>query len=299
MVWVWIGEGAPPPFPEFSFNRCESGTQIIPVRAEFDCNWVQLMETLWDPAHVGILHGTGESLSNAWADADTMIAGLAASMLGLADCRTSDEPYGFRFTFGSHAMMPTQTMVMPSWMFIGALGHDENSDRIAFGHVPVDDQHTLLWQLSYNPVQPLSEIGQQQVAGVTDFDNWRPVDLNRANSWGQDRGAMQAGSFTGIGEGRGVTGLLLQDVAMSESMGPIVDRSAERLGPADRAVIKGRKMLLSAVRAHMNGGPALGVHEDVSNIGCPGGRETSPVGADAGPSPDRGSPRGIDQEADA
>jgi phthalate 4,5-dioxygenase len=287
MVWVFVGEGEPAPFPELSFATCEPGTQVMAVRAEFDCNWVQLMETLWDPAHVGILHGSGDSMKAAWGDAGSRFASdeVAASPLAVSECETREEPWGFRFKFAKGGLFPEgglmpggawQAFVMPSWQFIGPLGFDEESDRTVFGHVPVDDTHTVLWQLSYNPVRPLNAVGQTQ-ANADNPDNWRPADAIRETNWGQDREAMRAGSWTGIGEGRGTIGLLMQDVAMSESMGGIVNREKEHLGPADAAVIKGRQVLLDAVRAHMNGEPALAAAVDVSNIGRPGGLETEPV----------------------
>jgi hypothetical protein len=42
-------------------------------------------------------------------------------------------------------------------------------------------------------------------------------------------------------------------------MGAVVDRSREHLGPADRAVIQARRLLLQAVRAVEDGGPPAGV----------------------------------------
>ena len=41
---------------------------------------------------------------------------------------------------------------------------------------------------------------------------------------------------------------------MQESMGPIVDRSKEHLGPADRAIIVARRLLLQAVKTVQEGG---------------------------------------------
>src|SRR4029453_8631878 len=64
---------------------------------------------------------------------------------------------------------------------------------------------------------------------------------NRANDYPLDRQAQKTESFTGI------DGINPQDRAIQESMGPIVDRSREHLGPADRAVIQARRLLLEAV----------------------------------------------------
>ena len=45
----------------------------------------------------------------------------------------------------------------------------------------------------------------------------------------------------------GIRGVNTQDFALQEGMGPIVDRSKEHLGPADKAIIEARKLLRKAL----------------------------------------------------
>jgi hypothetical protein len=60
----------------------------------------------------------------------------------------------------------------------------------------------------------------------------------------------------------GVTGIATQDACVTTSMGPIYDRSRERLGSSDAMVIRVRRRLLDAVRAHMRTGqPPPGVDQ--------------------------------------
>jgi phthalate 4,5-dioxygenase len=47
-------------------------------------------------------------------------------------------------------------------------------------------------------------------------------------------------------------------VAMWVTMGPIADRSADRLGASDLAVVEFRRQMLDAVRAFQKGEPAIG-----------------------------------------
>ena len=68
-----------------------------------------------------------------------------------------------------------------------------------------------------------------------------------------DRQAQKTDTFTGI------VGINTQDRAVQEMMGPIVDRSREHLGPADKAIIVARKLLADAVRTVEDGGDPLGV----------------------------------------
>lgn len=63
---------------------------------------------------------------------------------------------------------------------------------------------------------------------------------------------MKAGNYTGI------TGFPNQDVAMWVSMGPIADRSKERLGASDVAIVEFRKQMIEAARDVEQGRPAIG-----------------------------------------
>ncbi len=76
---------------------------------------------------------------------------------------------------------------------------------------------------------------------------------NLRNNWNIDREVQKTQTFTGI------PGINQQDRAVQESMGPIVDRSREHLGPADRAIISARRILTNAVRAVERGETPEGV----------------------------------------
>src|SRR5262249_26290713 len=73
----------------------------------------------------------------------------------------------------------------------------------------------------------------------------------------QDRAAMRAGSWSGL------QGIMAEDSAMTESMGPVVDRSHEHLGVSDTAVIRVRRLLLEAVRGFMDGKAPPGLPGDL------------------------------------
>ena len=50
------------------------------------------------------------------------------------------------------------------------------------------------------------------------------------------------------GSWSGISGIMSEDMACQESMGPIYDRTREHLGAADRAVIHMRRVMLQAAR---------------------------------------------------
>ena len=66
---------------------------------------------------------------------------------------------------------------------------------------------------------------------------------------------MKLGDFTGI------RGIPMQDMAMWETMGPIADRTRERLGASDVAIAQFRKLMIDAVRRFERGEPPPGTIE--------------------------------------
>ena len=64
----------------------------------------------------------------------------------------------------------------------------------------------------------------------------------------------------------GIDGVNTQDRAVQESMGVIVDRTKEHLGPADRAVITARQLLLRSVRQVAEGGDPVGANDSYQRV---------------------------------
>jgi len=77
----------------------------------------------------------------------------------------------------------------------------------------------------------------------------------RDNNYLQDRQKMKLGDHTGI------PGIPNQDMAMWETMGPIADRTQERLGASDVAIVQFRRMMLEAVGRFENGHEPPGLAE--------------------------------------
>jgi hypothetical protein len=119
--------------------------------------------------------------------------------------------------------------------------------------VPIDDHNTMVynWEFSTTnaPLTDEDRLERRLGNGALDVDQTTfRSRRNRSNNYLLDRQVQKTETFTGI------DGINVQDRAIQESMGPIVDRSREHLGPADRAVIQARKLLLEAVRTVEQGG---------------------------------------------
>jgi hypothetical protein len=130
----------------------------------------------------------------------------------------------------------------------------------------MDDQNCMVWnwEHSIDVDKPLTDEerslerqgnGPKHVDQKT-FRSYR----NRHNDWGIDRQVQKHETYTGI------EGINTQDRATQESMGPIVDRTKEHLGPADQAIIVGRKVLFEAIKTVQNGGTPPGTGTSYYNL---------------------------------
>ena len=90
------------------------------------------------------------------------------------------------------------------------------------------------------------------VVGDDVDSQFRPIKRHAHNDYLQDRASMANGSFTGI------PGIPNQDIAMWESMGAIADRSQERLGASDIAIVQFRRLMIDAARVFEDEGRVIG-----------------------------------------
>jgi hypothetical protein len=78
----------------------------------------------------------------------------------------------------------------------------------------------------------------------------------------------------------GIRGIAMQDAAVTTSMGAIYDRRKEHLGSSDAMVIRVRRRLLAAVRAHMQTGAVPPGVDDPTVYRVRSGGVFLPEGAD-------------------
>jgi hypothetical protein len=119
------------------------------------------------------------------------------------------------------------------------------------GHiwVPLDDYNTMVWSVYWDPLAPMVGRGNAQrgasnhLPPTSDALGRRRPLTNKGNDYLGDREVQRTQTFTGI------PNIAAQDQAMTESMGPIYDRSHEHLGTTDATIVQVRRRLLSAARA--------------------------------------------------
>ena len=117
--------------------------------------------------------------------------------------------------------------------------------NLANVNVPIDDTHTMFHFIAWNESgdgHRYREAGASSAARRPGIDldaGWEPR-RTLDNHHLQDRQAMKLGDFTGI------RGIPMQDMAMWASMGPITDRTRDRLGASDVAIVEFRRIMLDA-----------------------------------------------------
>ncbi|HEY4353920.1 MAG TPA: Rieske 2Fe-2S domain-containing protein, partial [Paraburkholderia sp.] len=269
VIWAYMGPAEhKPPEPDFHFTQVDPKYVMI-VRGQENINWAQGVEGVIDSAHTNFLHMDGVRPS---AGVTTTVQGEGYAERPSRDTRprfeTEDTEYGFRYAAirkpivdadkqkyvrTTLFMAPVYAMFPPpqDWIWMQAF-------------TPLDDEHTMFWffQVSNKP------IGDEQREKMLEKSRMRPgIDLddqlrplgNRDNGWLQDRAAMRRGETH-----TGIAGINREDIAVQESMRPVLDRTEEHLGVSDTAVIHFRRLMLDAVRKFQNGAPPPGRQRELA-----------------------------------
>jgi phthalate 4,5-dioxygenase oxygenase subunit len=248
ILWTHMGDpDRRPDLPEFEFCHVPSDQTYSSKRWQ-ESNWLQALEGGIDSSHVSWLHAGG--LKN-----DPLFKGSKGNEYNLNDMRpffeVVDSDGGLfvgvrRNAEEGHYYWRITPWVMPAFTMV-----PPRADHPVHGHfwVPIDDENCWVFTFDYLPARALTEselaamraghgVHNQYVPGT-----FRPLQ-NKDNDYLMDRAAQRRGeTFSGI------KGIAMQDASLQESMGPIVDRSKERLVSADSGIIKARRKLVSAALA--------------------------------------------------
>ncbi len=263
--FVWAYMGPPDTLPAFEPPAWAptADTQVTIAKVIIDCNWAQILEGAIDSAHSSSLHSSDMVPARVDSAKATDSMWLRPSTDKAPRMQIERGSYGFRYAAIRRPITKAaENDYVRSTVFVApatALIPPNNLYNVANINVPMDDTHTAFYFMAWgHPSQTPDTDTWRKFLGQQigpDLDNtYRPL-RNRSNMFWQDRAAMKAGNFTGI------TGFPNQDIAMWLTMGPIADRTHERLGASDLAIVEFRKQMLQAVQAFAKGEPAIGTGE--------------------------------------
>ena len=266
LIWAYMGpKEKMPAHPKFEWTQVPE-THRFMSKVWQECNWLQALEGGIDTSHAPIMHRR--------LNTETKEPGIpfdSAFVQGEApDLAVDLTDYGYRYygvrrlgdkgnyVRGYHYVMPF-TQMRPT-------GSTEGRTD---GHfwVPMDDHNVMVYNWGYTwSEQPItSEEANLENSGNSfgadiDVENGFRAVRNRDNNYLIDRQVQKHETFTGI---RGVNS---QDRAIQDSMGRIVDRTKEFLGPSDMAIVTARKLLEEAVNIVTDGGDPPGIGPTYYNI---------------------------------
>jgi phthalate 4,5-dioxygenase len=296
IVWTFMGRAespragdlyaALPPLPEIEWNLAPANHSVL-WRSLRTCNWLQCLEGDVDQFHQSFLHTrlddaeddqqyvtvpgkrtparTGTAALRILRRVKTPIIHSVETNYGLmyASERKSDDAH--RYYRVRHFLFPFFTLV----------GGDLAAPEFVYNckaWVPMDDTHTLVLESQFRPDRAwrAEEAGAlMEIRNPAGFlpptsepgGAWRP-QANSQNDYLRDLEQQRTTLYCGILSNP------VQDAAIQESMGPIVDRTRERLTKADVNIVYLRRQLARAaedLRDH--GTPPPGSH-DASAYRC-------------------------------
>ena len=230
MIFTYMGPKEKMPlFPEFEWLRLPKGQTFV-VKALQECNYLQGLEGDCDSSHLSYLHSSNYELYRQSDSRPTLI--------------TEETEFGVRMVAIRKAG-PEANYVRVTNFIMPLTGHvSAKSNRVHYW-APVDDTHSWKYSFSFSTEGPVGEAEEASLRGEVGPD-YRKI-RNFHNNYLQERQQQKSGNFTGI------DGFLAQDSCVTESMGPVCNRTNEHLGKSDVSVIAMRGFLLDAVRSFQAG----------------------------------------------
>ncbi|MGH7035721.1 MAG: Rieske 2Fe-2S domain-containing protein [Stellaceae bacterium] len=259
IVWAYLGpRELPVQFPELEFTTLPEDHLYI-RKSLLNCNYLQAMEGNLDSSHVNFLHSFagGNALAPGNGGLTLEKAAAAGSRLAFRDVvpsfEVTDTEFGFmigakRALPGGKAYWRITQWLLPVHTMIG---FDPGETLLCDAWVPLDDEHTWVYRVEYNPWRPISDHEKYEFDNVgfktLNVENisgtYMPV-RNKSNDYLIDRQLQRTYNFTGI------KGTNAQDAAAIENQGPtpIADRTLEHLGSGDLAIIQMRRKFLRVLQ---------------------------------------------------
>ncbi|MBO0880556.1 MAG: Rieske 2Fe-2S domain-containing protein [Mycobacterium sp.] len=254
IVWAYLGpRSAPPPLPAIEANLLPDGEWTVSAQQQ-ECNWLQILEGDIDTSHFGFLH-RGSVRAEAmppWTSRNEyyVIRNRAPHY------RVVDTEYGTMYGAYVEAEPGYENWRIALFL-LPFYSKPPGGGPGVLCRVPMDDYHTLNIRMGARggrtivPTEVASDPAYARlksglVPNTTDWYGRFRMGSNVANDFEIDRDLQRRNEGN-----NGYTGVVgnMQDPMITASMGPIQDRTAERLASSDTMIIRTRRRLLTVARA--------------------------------------------------
>jgi phthalate 4,5-dioxygenase len=266
IVWTYMG-----PYETMTAFR-DFGTEslaeehVAASKMFTPCNWVQSMDGNVDTAHISFLHAFNAiaDIPDDGSDAPGYPGNWYSMKFRQFDkspaLEISEEHYGYRYaglrhTPNGYVHARVSAYIFPYATIVASIPFGTGQIWV----VPIDDTTTWRYTFATNPPLPERDPGWR--LSIPDYPfrgTARKGIISREftaeNEYQIDRVGQRTSSFTGV------PSIAAQDLMVTESMGPVQDRTAEHLGTSDLAVSRMHAMLLNAAKGLAAGvePPSLG-----------------------------------------
>ncbi len=211
-----------PEFPVYDTLEIE-GQTLVPYRADYRCNWLQVLDAILDPIHTSFLHSrmSRAQFSEGLGEiGELLFYQRQMSFLGANVRRV-----------GEHVWVRVNELVLPNYTQAGAAFSADGTRPIYYGRtafsrwvVPIDDENTtaFAWAVFGDRADPES------------YNTPEGPELIEQGEL-MNRSYEQRQRFPG-------------DAEAVEGMGRIADQKMEHLVPSDKGIIQYRKQLRKLCR---------------------------------------------------
>jgi phthalate 4,5-dioxygenase len=272
LIWVYLGpKELEPPFPHYPWFDVSPDHRINAYLVE-QCNYVQVMEALWDSSHLNFLHQDGLAKGTETEDL-TFAQKSQTLLLDQAPCFEAEETdFGFHYA----ALRPEgDKMVARVASFVPPYGQYNSNGDLWMAVVPIDDHNSIYYHVWWDPeleigvdpyrINHLKFIGLDDEAlrnfGMTYDTINNPDKPYIHNGFKQDRAAMREGkTFSGFHS------FTQEDSAVLMSAGALRDRTNENLCHADAGIARLYRTLLKIAKSGEKGEDPVGLDADPMKI---------------------------------
>ncbi|WP_433285462.1 Rieske 2Fe-2S domain-containing protein [Pseudonocardia sp. CA-142604] len=258
IAWTYMGPAETiTPFRDFGTESLPEKNHLA-TKLQSYCNWIQTMEGNVDTAHISWLHSWdgAADIEDDGSDKPGYPSNKMTWKFWMHDrapqLEIEETWYGFRYaglreTPNGHTNVRITEYVFPYSTIIAAVPYNTRHLMV----VPIDDNNC--WRYNFEATVPSNPQGHggaplfsfgpfetpftRRVGGITPRNYLAEADYNI------DREVQRTTTFSGVKD------FVSQDLMVTESMGPIYDRSQERLGTIDKAIIRMRNQLIRSAKS--------------------------------------------------
>lgn len=232
LIFAYMGPAADiPPFPLYDTINDLPGTELVPYKIVYPCNWLQVCENTMDPVHTVFLHSR---LNRFQFEAAWQVMPM------LEFFETPARVYAtLTYRWKDMIWVRSQETTYPNFSQVGAFWEDAEEEKyfkrasITKWTVAIDDTHCMIIAYrSFGPAIDPHQRGKRELVGLqsVDFDGQtelRPYDVMQRDP---------------------------SDYEAQVSIGPMATHGAENLGSTDRGVALLRRNIRNGIKTVQSGG---------------------------------------------